>query len=148
LACPRPGRLRGLRAPPGGRLVKILFLSVSAATGGAERLLLDALALLRPAKPALGMHPALAQDGPPATAARELGVAVHDLPMPPRLLRTGDSSLSGRPRWQRALGAAQQGLTAGFSAWRYARRLRALVGELRPDVVHSNGLKFHLLATL
>jgi glycosyltransferase involved in cell wall biosynthesis len=40
------------------------------------------------------------------------------------------------------------GLRAGWSAWRYAGRLREWVTRLAPDVVHSNSLKYHLLSAL
>jgi glycosyltransferase involved in cell wall biosynthesis len=36
----------------------------------------------------------------------------------------------------------------GWAAWRWARRLRQVIGSLGPDVVHSNSLKLHLLAAL
>jgi glycosyltransferase involved in cell wall biosynthesis len=36
----------------------------------------------------------------------------------------------------------------GFATWDYLRRLRNTLAALRPDLVHSNGIKFHLLARL
>jgi glycosyltransferase involved in cell wall biosynthesis len=128
--------------------MRVVFLNITAALGGAERLLLDNLASLGQAAPALERHLLLAEDGPLAGLARGLGVTTHLLPAPPSITRLGDSALQGRGRFRRALGLAVAGLSAAPSVWGYARRLRAALGQLAPDVVHSNSLKFHLLTRL
>ena len=44
--------------------------------------------------------------------------------------------------------ATPPGAGCGLGCLRYARRLRRLVAEVRPDIVHSNGIKCHLLTRL
>jgi glycosyltransferase involved in cell wall biosynthesis len=123
--------------------VKVLFLNVTAAVGGAERLLLDLIASLTQAEPALSPHLALGEDGPLADLARERGAAVTVLPLPAVLSKVGDSAGVFS-----SLRLLTNGVVGGWRAWRYAARLRRLIAELAPDVVHSNSLKFHLLAAL
>jgi glycosyltransferase involved in cell wall biosynthesis len=125
--------------------VKILFLNPVGAVGGAERVLLDLAASLRAADPSVEVHVAAAADGPLIDAARALGAAAMVLPLPVAAGELGDSGLSGA---RAALSLLLRAPAAGWVAWRYARRLRRLVEALRPDVVHSNGIKFHLLARL
>jgi glycosyltransferase involved in cell wall biosynthesis len=124
--------------------VKILFLNLTAALGGAERLLLDLLASLRQTDPALSLHLALGEDGPLADLAREHGVQISILPLPRRLLELGDSTLS---RLQRVL-LMGRGLLAGWAVYRYVGQLRRLIDAVSPDIVHSNSLKMHLLSAL
>jgi glycosyltransferase involved in cell wall biosynthesis len=129
-------------------VVKILFLNVTGAIGGAERLLLDLLASLRRSAPTLELHLALAGDGPLAEAAREHCVAVHLLPLPEGLAQFGEGGPSGRRGVGLAMSLLRRGPSACCSAWRYVSRLGRLIAALNPDVVHSNSLKMHLLSFL
>jgi glycosyltransferase involved in cell wall biosynthesis len=115
--------------------------------GGAERVLLDLVASLRAAAPSVEVHLAAAADGPLIDAARSLGAAATVLPLPAAVGAMGDSGL-GHGRTRAALSLLLHTPAAAWVVWRYARRLRRLVEELRPDVVHSNGIKFHLLTRL
>jgi glycosyltransferase involved in cell wall biosynthesis len=128
--------------------VRILFLNVSAALGGAERVLLDMLASLRRAAPAVELHVAVPAPGPLVERAAGLGVRVHLLPMPEQLAEMGDSALRESGRWRAALGLVHAALRGSLAAWTYAGQLRRLVAAVRPDVVHSNSIKFHLLTAL
>jgi glycosyltransferase involved in cell wall biosynthesis len=128
--------------------VKVLFLNVSAVLGGAERLLLDLLASLAQADPALALHLVLGEDGPLAGRARAGGVAVTVLPMPRQLLEFGDSALAHAGRWRQVALLLGHGLPGGWAAYRYVGRLRRFIAEARPDIVHSNSLKCHLLGAL
>jgi glycosyltransferase involved in cell wall biosynthesis len=127
--------------------VKVLFLNPVGTVGGAERVLLDLVASLRAADPSAEVHLAAAADGPLIDAARALGAAATVLPLPAAAGQLGDSALGGG-RARAALSLLLRAPAAGWVAWRYARRLRRLVEDVRPDVVHSNGLKFHLLTRL
>jgi glycosyltransferase involved in cell wall biosynthesis len=120
--------------------VKVLLLNVTAAVGGAERLLLDLIASLAQADASLSLHLALGEDGPLAELARQRGAAVTVLPLPATVTKLGD--------FGGGLGLLTSAVTGGWLAWRYAGRLRRLIDELAPDVVHSNSLKFHLLTAL
>jgi glycosyltransferase involved in cell wall biosynthesis len=125
--------------------VKILFLNLTAALGGAERLLLDLLASLGQTDPAPSLHLVLGEKGPLADQARKRGVRVTVLPLPRRLLELGDSALG---RWLHGAQLVGRGLLAGWSAYRYVGQLRRLIHAVSPDVLHSNSLKMHLLAAL
>jgi glycosyltransferase involved in cell wall biosynthesis len=128
--------------------VKILFLNPAPALGGAERSLLDLMASLRRAAPSIELHLATPEPGPLTAQAERLGVAVSLLPMPAAVRRMGDSALRGRGRGRAALALLVPGIPAAWAGWGYGHRLRRLVEEVRPDVVHSNGIKCHLLTRL
>lgn len=125
--------------------MRILFLNPVGVLGGAERALLDLLACLRRLEPALSLHLLIGTEGPLLDEARSLGVDTRLLALPERLSALGDSGLRGQgPRalWGLARGLAPApGLLAG-----YLRQLRREVRALRPDVLHSNGIKTHLLS--
>ncbi|HYH78961.1 MAG TPA: glycosyltransferase family 4 protein [Longimicrobium sp.] len=122
--------------------MKVAFLSATGRIGGAERALLDLLASLRAAEPGWALHLVVLGDGPLAERAAELGVAVHPLPLPARLARSGDAGGGSRLALLARLAAA------GPAGARWLRRLRALLRGLAPDVVHSNGFKVHAAGAL
>ncbi len=128
--------------------MRILFLNAASGAGGAERMLLDVLASLRRAEPGAELYLAAPGAGPLTERAAALGVRVMPLALPDGLARLGDSGLRGRGRWRAALGLMRDGPAAAWGTWRCVRRLRALVARLRPDIIHSNSMKFHLLASL
>jgi glycosyltransferase involved in cell wall biosynthesis len=119
--------------------MRILFLSSSGHLGGAERLLLDLLGVLRRLHPDWALHLAAVEPGPFISEAGALGVKVEVLALPPILAGLGEAGLSPLAM----LGRASR--LVGPSK-RYVNDLRAHVEQLAPDVVHSNGLKTHLLA--
>jgi glycosyltransferase involved in cell wall biosynthesis len=125
--------------------MKVLFLNAVGHVGGAERVLLDLMASLRAAGSSQ-LHLA-APPGPLLTEAQGLGVATTALTLPAAVGAVGDSALRGGGA-RSALALARRAPAAAWSAWRGAARLRGLVERLRPDVVHSNGMKFHLLTRL
>ncbi|HEX2080277.1 MAG TPA: glycosyltransferase family 4 protein [Longimicrobium sp.] len=137
---------RALARPAGDAArppLSIAYLSASAALGGAERALLDLLASLRAAEPSWRLALVAPGEGPLPEGARGLGVEVRVLPFPPALAALGDAGVSvGRPG---AAGLALGMLRAVPGAARYLARLRSLLGEMAPDVVHTHGLKMHLL---
>jgi glycosyltransferase involved in cell wall biosynthesis len=125
--------------------LRILFLNPVGVLGGAERALLDLLACLRRLAPALSLHLLVGTEGPLLEEARRVGVDSHLLPLPERLSALGDSGLRGGglgALWGFTQGLAPvPGLLAG-----YLRALREEVRALRPHLIHSNGLKTHMLS--
>jgi len=125
--------------------LRILFLNPVGVPGGAERALLDLLACLRKLDPALSLHLLAGTEGALLDEARALGVDARLLPLPEQLSALGDSGLRGQgPRafWGLARGLAPApSLLAG-----YLRALRREVLALRPHLLHSNGIKTHLLS--
>ena len=104
--------------------------------GGAETSLRELLASVRAAEPAWELWLVLPEDGPLAAIARDLGVRVHILPFPAALARLGDSG-RGSPALKMLQSAGATGL--------YARRLARWLAAVQPDIIHTNGLKMHLL---
>jgi glycosyltransferase involved in cell wall biosynthesis len=124
--------------------LRIVFLNPSGELGGAETALLDTLAALRQARPAWALTLAASADGPLLTRATTLGIPSLPLTFPPAVARLGEwgrrGSMMSRVRFGAAVSAAAVPLIS------YTRRLRRCLAELDPDIVHSNGLKMHLLA--
>lgn len=125
--------------------MRVTYLSPSAELGGAERCLLDLMAAVRDASPDDELSLVTAGDGPLVARAAALGVTSIALPMPPALRGFGDSALGlGRRRWLPVVA----GTRAAVAGAGYAVRLRRAIATLRPHVIHSNGMKFHLLGAL
>jgi len=124
-------------------LVRIVFLNPSGELGGAEAVLLQVLASLQEARPSWSLHLVVASDGPLAGRARACGVPATVLPFPASLARLGE--------WGRRHGLANRAALcrdlcrAVAPAVAYALRLRRLLRDLQPDVLHTNGLKMHVL---
>ncbi len=128
--------------------MRVLYLSPTAALGGAERVLLDLLANVRQVQPTWQVSLLVANDGPLVVGARDLGVDTIVLPYPAELARLGDATLrlSGGPRvW---LPFAWRFARAAVASVGYLRRFRRAVRTVGPDVLHSNGYKMHVLAAL
>ena len=123
--------------------MRISFLSASGQLGGAETSLLDVLASLRAARPAWRLQLVIASDGPLAARAEALGVTTVSAPFPASVARLGERSAASSSHGY-ARFAAQLGLAAGPIA-SYIAELRRTLGAFRPDLVHTNGLKMHVL---
>jgi glycosyltransferase involved in cell wall biosynthesis len=123
--------------------VRIVHLSSSGQVGGVERVLLDLLAGVRAQEPGWSLHVVAPEEGPLAREARALGACAEVLPFPESLERLGDASVEG-PARRVALGLKT--LAASVPAARYRSRLRRALKGLAPDVIHSHGLKTHVLS--
>jgi lipopolysaccharide/colanic/teichoic acid biosynthesis glycosyltransferase/glycosyltransferase involved in cell wall biosynthesis len=117
--------------------VRVLFMDHVARMSGAEQSLADLVAGLSqgPVEPIV----VLPNDGPLATELRAHGVLVRMVPMSRRMLETSRTTLARAPFV--ALMRLGAFLAAAVRVWR-------LIREVRPDVVHTNTLKMHLLAVL
>jgi glycosyltransferase involved in cell wall biosynthesis len=121
-----------------------MYLNPSGQLGGAETSLLEILASLREAQPSWPLRLLAAGEGPLATRAAALGVSTLVLPFAPSIARLGESgAVSGGRRWA----FAAQVAFAAVPIAAYLRRLRAAIREFAPDVLHTNGLKMHLLGS-
>jgi glycosyltransferase involved in cell wall biosynthesis len=122
--------------------VRIALLSVSADIGGSETSLLE---LVRGLAATRGFEPivVLPRTGPLEARVRAAGAATRILPMPEALLGFGEWSM----RSVGEIGRHGATLARALAATRtHARDLAALLRELDPAVVHTNGLKMHVLA--
>jgi glycosyltransferase involved in cell wall biosynthesis len=122
--------------------LRVTFLSVSGEMGGSEVSLLELVRGLRRHVPSWRLDLVVPRDGPLAAAARACGAGVHVLPLPSRLARLGEAAGRG-PAMLMGRGASL--VLAAASLGPYSRRLTRLLGELEPDVVHTNGFKPHVL---
>jgi len=98
------------------------------------------LASLRCAVPEWPLHVIAASDGPFVERARSLGVGTEVLPYPSALARLGEYG-APLPRF-----AADAGVAA-LDALRYRSTLARRIAAFGPDVIHTNGLKMHVLAS-
>jgi glycosyltransferase involved in cell wall biosynthesis len=126
--------------------MKIAYLSPVGFMGGAEQVLLNLMIALRSAAPALELHLIAGTDGDLLERAARSGVIVHQLILPPVISRFGRDG--GRRGALKLLSAAGTALRMAPAVRGYARRLAALIRQIDPALVHSNGLKMHLLAAL
>lgn len=128
--------------------MRVVFLNPSGALGGAERCLLDLIASLRETAPGIDLRLVASADGPLVADAASLGVGVSVLSMPDALSEVGDSGMSDGGRLA-ALGAlARTAPKKALALKRYITRLDDELAALQPTVVHSNGIKFHILTGL
>jgi glycosyltransferase involved in cell wall biosynthesis len=134
--------------------------------GGAERVLIDLLGMLRRAEPSWPLGLIVGNDGPLVDAASSLGVDTLVLSFPADFARLGDSGLANLKRSPARSSPASEGpsgplpLAAGWARFarlalggslgtmRYLKRLHGAIHDFHPDVVHSNGIKMHLLGSL
>jgi glycosyltransferase involved in cell wall biosynthesis len=126
--------------------VKIVYLSPTGQLGGAERVLLDLLASLRVAQPDWSTKLIVASEGPLAERAFTLGVPTTVLPFPPSIARLGDSGAGGPAALQlrRLILLSRLGF-AIVAAASYVGELRRVLGQMAPDILHTNGFKMHVL---
>src|SRR5437867_5100531 len=103
------------------------------------------MAAIRETDPSLRLHLIAGTPGPLLEEAARLGAVAEVLPMPEALTRLGDSSLrSGRSFSKRLFRLADA--PAGMPALRrYRRLLKQRVAAIAPTIIHSNGIKTHLL---
>jgi glycosyltransferase involved in cell wall biosynthesis len=125
--------------------VRVVYLNPIGGLGGAELSLLDLLAAINVQRPGLDLHLVICAGGPLIERARQLGVQVHLLPMPSIMMGLGDSSLNANHKLVSLFGLALRSLPAVAQTYLYALRLRRLLTQLSPDLIHSNGIKTHCL---
>ena len=119
-----------------------MYLNPTGHLGGAESSLLDILASVRRAEPSWLLHLVAASDGPLIARAQALGVTTEVLHFPRPLRGLGEhGALASGGLARFAAGIA---LASPAALW-YQRALRRTIAAFRPDVVHTNGLKMHLL---
>jgi glycosyltransferase involved in cell wall biosynthesis len=127
--------------------MRVLFLDPAGALGGAERCLLDLAASL---SAHVGADPidlglVAGRDGPMIEEAQALGMQVIRLPLSDRLAAVGDSALIAHGGGS-IVAVGQRVARAALDVAAYVPRLAATIRGFSPSVVHSNGIKMHLLA--
>jgi glycosyltransferase involved in cell wall biosynthesis len=127
--------------------MKILYLNSSSQLGGAERHLIDSIVAVQKQDSAIEIAVLIAApDGPLVTELMSLAVKVVLLELPPKIAQLGDSGAkAGGNKLAKMLRfAGKIALVGDLIAYR--SRLRRKIVEIAPDLIHSNGMKTHLLA--
>jgi glycosyltransferase involved in cell wall biosynthesis len=107
--------------------------------------LLDLIASLRANGRDTAFGLVAGRDGPLLAQAEALGVRVFLLPLGDHLAAVGDSALVGHGL--RSIPAfGRRAARATLDVARYIPRLAVAIRQFSPAVVHSNGIKMHLLA--
>jgi glycosyltransferase involved in cell wall biosynthesis len=123
------------------RVVKIVFLSPAAQGGGAEEVLFDLVAGLRKKQPAWYLHVICGEEGPLCERLSSLAVATEVVAFPVSFQTYGEQFGAVREGRFRRLARTVRA-AADFVV--YELKLRRRLGILRPDIIHSNGMKMHL----
>ena len=124
--------------------MRVMYLNPTGQLGGAESSLVDILASIRHAEPSWPLHLLAASDGPLISRVRTLGVTAEVLPFPPAIARLGEhSAASGGLGDMVRLGS--QIALASAAAVRYRAALSRAIDAFDPAIVHTNGLKMHVL---
>lgn len=118
--------------------MRVLYLSPAAGLGGAERALVDMIRALRTVEPSWPVGLLALDDGPLLAEARAVGADASVLPLPPTFARTGESGRQAAATWLRLSRSAGPLLAL-------SRTLRTQIRAWGPDLVHSNGVKTHVL---
>jgi glycosyltransferase involved in cell wall biosynthesis len=132
--------------------MKVIFLNPVGIMGGAERVLLTMLTALQQTDPNLELYLIIGSDGLLAEHASSLGIKVTVLPLPKMLQRMGDSALKKATtvgdRLKATLMLLWQVGVALPAVNVYCQQLRQIIRQINPDLIHSNGIKTHLLIGL
>lgn len=128
--------------------MKIAYLNPVGVLGGAERVLLCLMEAVRETRPEARLHLIVSTEGPLIDRAAALRVHTHHVPMHAALAALGDSGLRDQGRLRGRLRLAGRAALVLPSALRYLRQLRQVLREIDPDVIHSNGIKTHVLTPL
>jgi glycosyltransferase involved in cell wall biosynthesis len=121
-----------------------MFLNPTGRLGGAESSLIDILASLRHAEPSWRLHLLTASDGPLVEQAIALGVTAEVLPFPRAIARLGEHAAAGGA----PLRFAAQIAMATPSVLRYRAALEHSIDAFGPAVLHTNGVKMHVLGAM
>ena len=127
--------------------MRVTYLNPVGTIGGAERVLLAALRALPAAFPGYAPTVVLLADGPLRAAAEAVGARAVVVELPAALAGLGDTQLRGG-RARAVVSFARTALGAAPSLVNFPRRLRAAIAATRPQLLHTNGIKAHLLAAL
>ncbi len=126
--------------------MKILYINPSSQLGGAERSLIDVICAVRQQDPSVEVTVLItAPDGPIVSELTPLGVKVILLELPRKIAQLGDSGWKNKENNIASIIKFTRNLSAIGEFVRYWRQLRQTVVDIDPDLIHSNGLKTHLL---
>jgi glycosyltransferase involved in cell wall biosynthesis len=129
-----------------GDLMRISWLSVSDRLGGSEIALESMIRAVRAARPDWVNQVILPGSGPLLERLEAAGASCAVVPMPSAVARVGESA-AVRQRWSTG-SALALGLRLGAGAVAlpaYESLIGRALSQFRPDIIHTNGLKAHVL---
>jgi len=127
--------------------MNIVYLNPIGEIGGAEIALLHLLSALRTIEPQWNLTLVAGAEGPLVSRAKALGVATKVIALPPSIKHLGDSGLGAKDGPSVGPTFFANLVSGGIDAAFYLPALHRAIREAKPDVVHSNGFKMHLLST-
>ena len=125
--------------------MKILFINPVGVIGGAERALLTIFAAIYHQKTDLEIHLIVGTNGPLIEQAKNLGVQVQILPLPDSINQLGNSALKEKDK---IISTLLKIIIILPSIGKYLWQIHQLLHQIKPDLIHSNGIKTHLLLAL
>ncbi|HXW03949.1 MAG TPA: glycosyltransferase family 4 protein [Vicinamibacterales bacterium] len=128
--------------------MRVAFLSVSDQLGGSEVALLQMIRGVRRERPSWTPLVVLPGRGPLLAEVERAGGEGIVLAMPAPLVRIGESAMMGaRARLRARIGFGLRLAGVAGSLPRYLRQLTRLLRSRQPHLLHTNGLKAHVLGT-
>lgn len=126
--------------------MKIVFVNPVGAVGGAERAMLTFMkALIERKQSPVELYLIVGTEGPLIEQAQQLGVEVTTLKLPEEFNELGDSVFKHRNRVVSILLLLSRSLKTLPSLINYGKEFKQTLKEIQPDLIHSNGIKTHLL---
>lgn len=124
--------------------MKVVYLNPCGEIGGAEVSLLTLIAALRKQRPDFEPYVIATASGALSRRCAELAIPHQVLNLPEAVQKLGDAPTAMAPRrlFRSSVGLLRSG--AQLSA--YVGRLSNALAAAKPDILHSNGFKMHLLA--
>jgi glycosyltransferase involved in cell wall biosynthesis len=125
-------------------MMRITFVNPVGVVGGAERVLLAALRSVPELSPTL----ILFSEGPLRAEAEKLGARVILVPLPDALAVLGDTQLRSGSKASRYLRLIRSAILSAPAFFRFRNQFADALVQSQPSLIHSNGLKAHLLTSL
>jgi glycosyltransferase involved in cell wall biosynthesis len=127
--------------------MKLLYLNASSQLGGAERNLIDTICAVQDRDPSIEIAVLItAADGPIMAELDRLGIKIVLLELPSKIAQLGDSGLKGQNNRLVSILSFARNISLLGEFISYWQQLKRSIWEIDPDVIHSNGMKTHLLA--
>lgn len=128
---------------------RLVCVTTSGALGGAETSLMTLLGALRSIEPAWQMTVVAPADGPLLDKCRAAGIETVTVPYPSAMAALGEPATANvEAARYGGLRAALRLVSTAAVLLPYLRRLRGELRRLEPTIVHSNGIKAHVAASL
>jgi glycosyltransferase involved in cell wall biosynthesis len=127
--------------------MKLLYLNASSQMGGAERNLIDTICAVQDRDLSIEIAVLItAADGPIVAELNLLGVEIILLELPSKIAQLGDSGLKGKNSSLVSLLKFVGNISLLGEFISYSQQLKRSISQINPDLIHSNGMKTHLLA--